>query len=641
MQMKIKKIILDQFKGVRHAEYDLSDRTTISGMNGSGKTTIATAHFWLWADKDYELASNPEVTPLFMEESEPTVIEIIEINGIETTVVKRQKDARTKKQREAGDPYRPKNEYEINSVPKTQKDFIRDMEERGISMVDFLLLSHPEIFTSQKTADCRKLLFNMASAVSDEDIAKEMEDAEQLAALFSTYKLEEVEAMTKASKKKASERLDAIPNQIIGLESAIVDVEAKELKARRQRLAATAEAEEKELNDTPEVSKSAVNTRIMEIELQQGVLVNATNDKRTANIRTLQNHLDGLKRDYQNVVFKVSQTEDELSHEDNIKRDRAFELSEKREDLSKAEATTFPEDKAICPTCGREFPEDRVESIKENWKETHDAYVATLRTNCSKLEENVQLRQELIAKLSKSLEELRANEKKLEKEVDTAQKALEDAQSVPEITGGDIPEYITLEAEKKKLQDQLSEIDELDRMRIQKRTRIQSIKDEISEIDRELAKDSVNEHSREEIARLKGEQREKGQELSNAERILDQISRLNMEKNKRLEESVNSRFPEFVKFQLFRTQKNGETKDCCIPLIKDKDGWKDFNTSANTGLKILGKLGIINGVQKFFEQSLPVFLDNAESLDSKTKERINMDSQIIFLEVTDSALQIS
>ena len=53
---------------------------------------------------------------------------------------------RTKKQKEDNAPLRIANKYEINSVPKTQKDFLADLVKMGIDVDNFLLLTHPDVF---------------------------------------------------------------------------------------------------------------------------------------------------------------------------------------------------------------------------------------------------------------------------------------------------------------------------------------------------------------------------------------------------------------------------------------------------------------------------------------------------------------
>ena len=77
--MLLKTLRLTDFKGVRSAEYDFSDITKIMGQNGSGKSTIATAWYWLWMDKDYELKSNPNIRPNEAEESIPRVEAVLDI----------------------------------------------------------------------------------------------------------------------------------------------------------------------------------------------------------------------------------------------------------------------------------------------------------------------------------------------------------------------------------------------------------------------------------------------------------------------------------------------------------------------------------------------------------------------------------
>ena len=126
----------------------------------------------------------------------------------------------------------------------------------------------------------------------------------------------------------------------------------------------------------------------------------------------------------------------------------------------------------------------------------------------------------------------------------------------------------------------------------------------------------------------------------NAQKILDQLAKVSMQKNKMLTDQVNSHF-EIVKFKLFDQQKNGEYKDCCIPLIRNDDGeYRVFGESANTALEIRGKLDIISGLQKFYGQYYPVFLDGAEALDSQNMAQIHMDTQLITLSVSNEPLTV-
>lgn len=78
MKMILKKILLNDFKGIAHGEYNLAMFSRISGMNGVGKTTIADAWMWLFFDKNYALASNPNIRPNDGRECIPTVTAILD-----------------------------------------------------------------------------------------------------------------------------------------------------------------------------------------------------------------------------------------------------------------------------------------------------------------------------------------------------------------------------------------------------------------------------------------------------------------------------------------------------------------------------------------------------------------------------------
>ena len=135
--MKLLKLHLESFKGARDAEYDMSkDVVTISGKNGTGKTTVADAWYWLLCDTLYDIGTKktPEIRPDFMEESEPTVTAEVEIDGKVITLTKRQCDMRTKKQKFENAPVRISNKYEINSVPMAQKVFFSELSKMGVSI---------------------------------------------------------------------------------------------------------------------------------------------------------------------------------------------------------------------------------------------------------------------------------------------------------------------------------------------------------------------------------------------------------------------------------------------------------------------------------------------------------------------------
>ena len=62
--MRLLSIEAENFKGVRHGVLTFDGKNArITGENGSGKSTYADAHAWMWMDTDYAGNSKPDIRP--------------------------------------------------------------------------------------------------------------------------------------------------------------------------------------------------------------------------------------------------------------------------------------------------------------------------------------------------------------------------------------------------------------------------------------------------------------------------------------------------------------------------------------------------------------------------------------------------
>lgn len=123
--------------------------------------------------------------------------------------------------------------------------------------------------------------------------------------------------------------------------------------------------------------------------------------------------------------------------------------------------------------------------------------------------------------------------------------------------------------------------------------------------------------------------------------ILDELKSLSMAKNTALEDAVNQYF-DGVKMKLFDTQKNGEVVDACIWYVQDKGGnWKKLIGNANTALMMKGKIAIMDGLQKFYGMSYPIFVDCAAELDNSSLSGIKADAQLIFLKAAEGDMTVT
>lgn len=634
----LKKIIAEQFKGFVKVEYDFFNRTRITGRNGAGKTTLADGYFWVPTDKDYSLTSNPDVHPDFLTESEPSVTLVYDIDGKEVEFRKYQKDSRTKKQIEEGAPVRISNHFEINSVPKSQRDFVSALEEYGIDVDKILLLSHPDIFTEQKSADCRKILFGMVGNITDKEIADSLPDCGDVGGLLEQYKIDEIVAMKKREYKQATEALESLPEQIIGMEKSKVEINESELQAQKKTLQDEIAVLETQIAELGRQSIGDLNQELVSLEREQRNMVTEANSARVAKLTELDAIIGQKKFEYKQLVAERDGIDASLKEAQDIQKDKQEEFNALSQKYQQVKESEFDMSAQKCPYCGQDLPVYQIDKAHKAFEENKKKSMLDINREAKDVQDRARDAGKLIVTLSSLLEEKDKTIEQAIAEIDLLYKEREKYETAVKVA--DTPEY-------KELSDRIAEVHEkiarYDQLKVREDNLRLTLKDRlgaVADIDRTLGTSIVNEHIDRQIAEAKSKQRELRQAKSDAENVLNQIQRISMEKNKRLTDEVNKHF-EIVKFKLFEQQKNLEYKDCCIPTIRNEDGvYRVFGESANTALEIRGKLDIISGLQKFYGQYLPVWVDGFECIDSENAKAIHMDTQLITLSVSDGSLTV-
>lgn len=663
MELRLKSLHLENFKGAKDKTYEFGKNTRVSGMNRLGKTTIATAWFWLLADKDYELVSNPNIRPDDVEECVPTVTAVLNVDGKEITIAKMQKRKVGKPDANGISKITLTNTYEINSVPKTERDFKADLEELGLSFDNFLVCSHPDVFTGQKQADMRKVLFKMASAKTDTEIAAMSEDTADVAKLLECYKFEEIEAMNNASKKKAVEQLDAIPNQIIGLEKAKVDVDVAEQELAKADL-------ERKIAEVEQKIAGAGNTvgslQQEEMQLQFGMsgimqTMNRELSNRRSNIDAdlcgCKNEMDHFKAtislkekqiaDNAKAIADADAERKKLGEQYNAEKVRVFDEAPYLFDESK---WVFDESTTVCSLCGQTLPAEKIEQLRAEFEEKkvkakvdaerrlNDAknnFAAQKNSNLEEIKEKGFAKKNLIEELTKKNSDLQA-------EIDTLKKQEQEAAARKEELSkqlAEIPqeadytqneEYVKLNARHNEVLAEIERLQAADDAEIVTALKIEKadLKSQLEEVNKIIAQDANNVRIDEQIVDMQHKQREYEQVKADAERILYQLKEVSKRKNELLVEEINQHFS-IVNWKLFDYQKNGEYKEVCVPMV---DG-KEFGVTTNTGREIQAKLDICNSFQKFFNMYVPIFLDGAESINDEYVPAV--DTQLILLTVTE------
>lgn len=629
MKALIKSITLQNFKGCKEATYTFDGKNvTVCGANGSGKTTINTSYNWVMADKDTELHSNPPIRPVDVEECTPRVDIIFDIDGREVSVAKLQKQ--TKK----GNSVSLSNTYEVNAVEYGERDFKAKMAEYGIDFDLFLPLSHPDYFTSQKSADMRKVLFAMASEKSDKEIADLTDGADDVAKLLENYTVEEVKAMQNATLRKIKEVYgkdgEILRAKIEGMEQSKVDIDVAELELHKNVLKEQI-ADNKAKQD--DVSKQfeeyqKLSDGIMELKFAEGDLQRKANEENIKARREIEDKISCKKFLVSKTQGTISETESDIDRTKRKIEVSTNRLNELRELYTETSNRVFDENRLICSYCGQELPEEQKEQLRTKFEQAKKDELAEITNEGNMRKSDVEIEKETLRTLDiellghkKSLEMLNTAIADLEKQLSELPASVDISET---------EEYKAIHSQIAEKEQAISQMNNADEIRQTLKAESEDLQSQLTEVEKQIALSQRNIEIDEQIEYLRNKQSEYEQNKADAEKILYQLDLVSKRKNELLTDDINKHF-DIVRWQMFEYQKNGEIKDCCIPLI---DG-KRFGESTNKGREILAKLDIIKGLQKFYGQYYPVFLDNAESLSEETLKRIDMPCQLILLKVTE------
>lgn len=671
-KIEVREIRLTDFKGQSEKKIEFGHRTIVSGKNGCGKTTLADAFMWVFCDKDYSLKSNPDIRPDDGRECLPRVDIDLVIDGKPVSVAKFQK--RTESKPKDGKPGKValSNKYEINGVPKAERDFKADLKERGFDFDNFLMLSHMEIFTDLKDADAKKILFSMSDGAgkSDLEIAKTVPDCAELVPLLETYKADEIKAMNNATLKKAEEQLKAIPNQIIGMEQSKVDADVAELELQKNVLHEQIADIEKQIAQSGNEKageikaelaglrtklleidskakadlleqKSSVCNKISALELDRNIKTSELN-KKTSALVILRAQKKELLEKLQNARTQYPKIKD--TEWDNTV-------------LESIKSETFKDADTICPTCGQSLPPEQIEQLKsrfeqkkqerinqqlkakEEWEQDKkrklDEVIEVGNKASADMKEAHKQEETLTSEISKLTGEL----EQIKTSLDAENKNLEAIPKEPDFSGN--AEYQQILASIKEKQQELNSLDNGEEAKKQLSEQLSGKKQELAAVNQKIGEANNNVRIDEQIEKLQESQKQYAQSKADAQMILDELKSLSMAKNATLEDAVNQYF-DGVKVKLFDTQKNGEVVDACIWYVQDKDGnWKKLIGNANTALMMKGKIAIMDGLQKFYGVSYPIFVDCAAELDNSSLSGIKADAQLILLKVAEGDMTVT
>lgn len=599
MQIKIKALKLENFKGIKDLTIDFKDTTNIYGDNAVGKTTIFDAYSWLLWDKDSLNRKDFAIKPYDKNGEEVHNLESIvegdfSFDDTDLNLKKIYKEVWTKKRGSTQAEFTGHTtDYYINAVPVKKKEY-NERIESVLSEDNFNLLSNPLYFNQflVKT-ERREILLSLIEDVKPEDIITKNKDLEDLD--LETYTVDELKKIAKDSARKINKDIESIPARIDELDkSKIHDIDFDALEFRkRSTLPAIKEIDEK-LADASKMADGMTEI--------------------TEKITALQKEKSDLAEKYQNKRFEVNlknknvlleKEHDKLALEEAKKNiEKLKDLVEKaREEWQEVHKEQYQGD-FKCPTCGQDLLPDQIEKTMANFNKKKSEKLANIEEKAKDLKIKIEECEKLIAiyEVKEYKEEDLPTEpirlQEIDKELDEAKAKLSDFS----------------------LDDKKDLLEKKD-----------SLNADLEEINKKLSLQGQNEKIDERIKELEGQEKELAKAYEEQQRIIYLCEEYTKAYVDLVSDKINDSF-DLVKFKLFENQINGGITETCEATFKGVP-YSDLNNAA----KINAGLDVINSLSDKLDLKVPIFIDNAESVN----ELIKTDTQLVRLVVSkDKELKI-
>lgn len=629
----LKKVVLENFMCYAHAEFDFYAITKIVAKNGKGKSTIATAYLWCLFNCDYELKDNPvvrrEVDGKSVDDMDTSVELTLDVDGKEVTMKKVQKRTYSKD----GSSYKDDNKYFINDVPKTLKDFNAYLD---VDMNVFKMCSNVNAFLNQKPAEMREYLFGLVGDVTDLDIASQKAELAELVPMLNKYTVEELSAMNKATKAKITKDLPILDGQIKEKERDIQikqDTDVSDLELYRNSLKeriADCVAKQTD-NDKLLAEYDKASADILDLKFKQGDLSRKANEDNIKARREIEDKISDKKFLVKQTEKTVADTERCIASSEKTIESIKDCLQTERDKWKEENERKFDDSSLICPYCGNEYKEDKEEQLKADFAKHKADNLEAITNNGNMYKERLDKEKSTLESLKAELPHHKESLEMLNTAIADLEKQLSELPQEIDVTATE--EYKELEQQIAEKEQAMHKANDISAVKAELKAQETALRQQLAECESQIAKsDTAADEQR--LEELRQTRIDSEQNKANAEKILDLLDELDKAKNKTLSDSINSRFS-LVKWKLFELNKSGGYKSVCIPTVNGKS---ILTTMSNKGNRILGRVDICNSIQKISGMSVPIILDDTESLDSINQKKVAemVDSQLIMLIVNDS-----
>lgn len=634
MKAVIKQIVLQNFKGCKNATYTFDGKNvTVCGANGSGKTTIFDAFTWLLFGKDSLDNAKFEIRPLNengeqIHNVEISVLAELEIDGKIVELKKVQKENYVTK-RGSQHPVLQgnKNDYFIDGYPRSAKDYeeyINDIVSDDL----FKMLTNPTYFPNMPWKDQRATIMKFASDVSDVALAgKSVKFAPLLEELRKAPSTDDIKNKYQKSLNELKKKQIELPVRIDEISNSKVDIDVAELELLKNGLNEQIADVKSRIADTDKQFEEyqKLSGGIMELKFAESDLVRKANEENIKAKREIEDKIADKKFLLRQTEKTVDDTERDINDKIRTVNNIKDELKKARYEWNVEKERKFDENSLICPYCKQEYPNEKKDELREDFKAHKEAMLNKITDRGNTAKECIEIEKSVLENLEKELVEHRKSLDMLNNTIASLEKQLSELPASIDVTGTE--EYKAIQSQLAEKEQAMLQMNSADEVRKELNYELECSQTQLIECEKKMAMSQKNVEIDERIDELQEEQRITAQKIADVEKMLYLLDEFIKYKLDKISDSINAMF-DGVNWKLFSEQINGGVKEVCECTVNGVP----FG-SLNNGHRIIAGLQIIKALQKLYGAYLPIFIDNAESVNDFNLP--DMDCQLIKLKVSD------
>ena len=632
--ISLESLCIVNFKGCRHLDLNFQGRSaSIFGDNATGKTTVYDAFCWLLYGKDSKGRTDFQIKPLgsdgqVADHSAVTSVEATMcVDGLSITLRKDYYERWSTKRGSASETYDGNTcEFYIDDVPLKKYEFESRISELCPEDTFRVLTSVSWFCEGLDWRKRRDMLFHICDLPDDKAIMAGDPRFSDLASAMGALSVDDYKRKLAANRKSLNADRNTIPARLDEQQkvvNSLMEIDFNALRTKRGEVASKMQSLQEELlrlshgsqieakRNELSAAKNELSAEINDnISHRQSQMVPVC-DRRPE----LQAAIDKAKADFSRFTDLEKKESDLISQQD-------FQIENCRKLWAAADARVFSA--ASCPTCGQMLPEEAQKAAQrrfEEEKERAKADAVERANSAKKVKESAEYRRD------KDIEAAVFAENEVARLTAEMDSYVPDAQ--PEIT--DLPGHDKRMAElNNKISRLQAELDELSgetsAIRTTVKSNIDALRAEISDLDAELAKESVLSFAEKRCDELRESAKKTAAELSALDKQLFICEEYARYKVSFVESTINSKF-RFTRWKLFEEQVNGGLNDCCEATY---DGVP--YSSLNNGMRINIGVDVISTISDHCGMKVPFVIDNAESVTSL----MHIDTQVIRLVVSEN-----